>query len=390
MKTICGSGASSHLETRAAVDEAMAQAVSRLQGRAPSLGILFVSSRHGVEAAQARAKEVRPACDFVLATTAGEITDHGLTEGGIAVMLIAWGDAKHAIHSAASLDTDIPQLVGEICGGFQLASDPPRHGLYLLLGDGLSGNFEKLVVEILKQAAPDHQIVGGGAGDDGKLVRTFVGANGSDLNGGVVAVLIESRARWGTGVGHGVSPITPRMTVTRARGNVVHELDGEGALDFYRRLAASRGVALNEENTPGFLVSHELGVMLFEQPVRVRAPIRVEPDGGLFFAGEVPEGSTVCVVHGTPEAMIDAAREAAETARQALDGVPAAGVLVFSCICRRLTLGSRYGEELDALRAVFPNVPIVGSSSYGEIARSAGKLDGYHNNTIVVAAIPAG
>ena len=42
------------------------------------------------------------------------------------------------------------------------------------------------------------------------------------------------------------------------------------------------------------------------------------------------------------------------------------------------------------MRSVFPGVPIAGFLTYGEIARYSGRLDGWHNTTAVVTAIPAG
>jgi hypothetical protein len=128
--------------------------------------------------------------------------------------------------------------------------------------------------------------------------------------------------------------------------------------------------------------------LLFDGIVRVRAPIRLEQDGALFLAGAVPEGSLVCVVRGSHEEIIAAARAAAEEARDALAGGQAAGILVFSCVCRGMVLGDRYGEEIAAIRSVFPDVPMAGFSSYGEVARTRSRLAGYHNDTIVVVAIP--
>jgi small ligand-binding sensory domain FIST len=41
------------------------------------------------------------------------------------------------------------------------------------------------------------------------------------------------------------------------------------------------------------------------------------------------------------------------------------------------------------VRATFGDVPVAGFLTYGEIARYRGRLDGWHNATAVVAAIPA-
>jgi hypothetical protein len=54
-----------------------------------------------------------------------------------------------------------------------------------------------------------------------------------------------------------------------------------------------------------------------------------------------------------------------------------------------MILDGRFGQEIDAVRSVFPDVPVAGLLTYGEIARFKGRLDGWHNATAVVTAIPA-
>jgi hypothetical protein len=51
--------------------------------------------------------------------------------------------------------------------------------------------------------------------------------------------------------------------------------------------------------------------------------------------------------------------------------------------------GCSTAGELTAVRSVFPDVPVAGLLTYGEIARFKGRLDGWHNTTAVVTAIPA-
>jgi hypothetical protein len=97
----------------------------------------------------------------------------------------------------------------------------------------------------------------------------------------------------------------------------------------------------------------------------------------------------MCIVAGRPGKMLEGAEHAAREAAQALGGKPAAGLLIFDCVCRGHILGRDFEKEIDCVRSVFPGVPIAGFLSYGEIARFKGKLDGYHNNTIVVVALPA-
>ena len=48
-----------------------------------------------------------------------------------------------------------------------------------------------------------------------------------------------------------------------------------------------------------------------------------------------------------------------------------------------------YSAATKTVRAAFPGVPVAGFLTYGEIARFKGHMDGWHNTTAVVAAIPA-
>src|SRR6185436_10996919 len=99
--------------------------------------------------------------------------------------------------------------------------------------------------------------------------------------------------------------------------------------------------------------------------------------------------SMVSILSGDPHIMVDAARAAAEDARSRLEGAKPAGVIVFDCVCRGMMLGDGFSHEIEAVRSVFGTVPIAGFLTYGEIARLPGQMDGWHNATVVVAAIPA-
>jgi methyl-accepting chemotaxis protein len=96
----------------------------------------------------------------------------------------------------------------------------------------------------------------------------------------------------------------------------------------------------------------------------------------------------VSILDGDPVSMVDAAKSAAEEAKKHLGGKKAAGILLFDCVCRGMILKDGFQKEIDAVRSVFGDVPIAGFLTYGEIARYQGKLDGWHNATAVVVAIP--
>lgn len=397
MGTICGSGSATAADTVEVVEQAIDDARPRLGETRPTLGLLFVSPVHDLARALRAARKRLAGIDWLGCTTAGEITELGLTQGGVSTFLIGWGDASHRLDAVRPLQGAANGIAGELAARCAALLEGERgagrtHLASLLLGDGLHPGFEALIAEI-RRVVPGHQtLVGAGAGDDGALARTFVGTfvgtGESALEGGVTALHVASSRGWGVGIGQGVTPSSARMTVTRSVGNVVYELDEQPALAVFAEYARARGDAFDPAAPGAYLVQNELGIYFFDDIVRVRAGIGLTADGGVRYAGEVPEGASVAVVRGEPLGLIAAARGAAERARAALDG-PAAGVLLFSCVTRGTILGERYPEEIRAIVDVFGRgVPLAGFLSYGEVARVKDKLDGYHNHTVVVAAIP--
>jgi methyl-accepting chemotaxis protein len=231
--------------------------------------------------------------------------------------------------------------------------------------------------------------VGGAAGDEGRFVSTTVGAGdraGSDAG---AALSVFGARPWGIGVGHGLQSASKPMRVTKAEGNVVFEIGGEPAFSVYRKHAEARGIRLTPENAGAYLIENELGIHFFDKVSRARAPLSVGRDGSLACAAHIPKGSMVSILRGEPDAMVRAANAAAREAHGRLEGAEPAGVILFDCVCRGMILKDHFDREIDAVRQVFPGVPVIGFLTYGEIARSSVLLEGWHNTTAVVVAIPA-
>ena len=173
-----------------------------------------------------------------------------------------------------------------------------------------------------------------------------------------VAAHIFDKAQWGVGVDHGLRPKTKRMTVTKAKRAVLYELDGRPAFDVYKDYAAEKGVALDPKTAGSFLVGNELGVFFLDELHHARAPVGVGAAGELNLVADIEEGASVCILDGEPDSMVEACQRAATEAKANLKGAKAAGVLVFDCVCRGMILGDKFQREIDAVRKVFPDVPV--------------------------------
>jgi hypothetical protein len=393
MTTIVASASSRSADPKTAATDVARRARARLGNAKPSYGFLFVSPDRDLQATLAHVVETTHGAQIVGATTAGELTEVGLSHGTATLLLVSSDASSAAVAFSEQLRADPLAAAGDIVANVPEARKAAgqrdrRHLTTVLLTDGLCGTGEQLVVDLQGRGQGSYQIVGGAAGDEGKFQATSVGANGRAATNAAAALHVFSASPWGVGVNHGLRSTTAQMRVTKAQGNVVHELDGQPAFTVYQRHAAERGVKLSAADATPYMVSNQLGIHFFQDIARSRAPLSVGEDLSLTCAAEIPKGSMVSILDGNPVSMVDAARSAAEEAKQHLDGKKAAGVLLFDCVCRGMILKDGFDKEIEAVRSVFGSVPIAGFLTYGEIARYQGKLNGWHNATAVVVAIP--
>jgi methyl-accepting chemotaxis protein len=238
------------------------------------------------------------------------------------------------------------------------------------------------------------QLAGGAAGDDLAMKKTHVGCNQYVATNAVVVAMIYSKQRLGVGVGHGHTPISRSVKVTKATGNVVNELDGRPAWTVWKELSRDAAMKsglnpdhLKEADEGAYLLRYEAGLPI-EGGVKVRAPLSRSADGSISFAAGIPHGADLQVTSTSAEEQIQSAGVAARDAMSKMNGGEVAGAVVFDCICRNLILGGQFGNAVRSISHSLGDVPIAGFETYGEIALSAGDMSGFHNTTTVVLTFP--
>ena len=107
------------------------------------------------------------------------------------------------------------------------------HKVLLLLTDGLAGDQQQIVRGAYGVLGASVPLVGGCAGDDLKMTRTFQFHGDEVLTDAVVAAGIASDAPLGIGVRHGWRRVGEPMLVTSSADNRVYTLDDRPALDVY-------------------------------------------------------------------------------------------------------------------------------------------------------------
>lgn len=270
--------------------------------------------------------------------------------------------------------------------GEQLAA-PDLAGVFLL-ADGLQFNGSELVAGLTDVVGSHVPLHGGLAGDGADFVETTVVANGPAQSGIVAAVgFYGDRVRLGCGSAGGWEVFGPRRRITRAVDNVVYELDGKPALDLYERYLGEEAADL-----PGSGLLYPLRIFDPANPDHdiVRTLLAIDRQArSITFAGSMPEGWTAQLMRGSLDRLTDGAARAAAQAVLPEGWTGDGAAFLVSCIGRRLLMGQRAQEEVEAVRSVFRNnLPMLGFYSYGEISPHA--VTGFselHNQTMTVMTI---
>ncbi len=182
-----------------------------------------------------------------------------------------------------------------------------------VLSDGLAVNGSQLAEGMAGAVSAQVAITGGLAGDGTDFARTFVVAGREARSGMVAAVgLYGSRLRVGCASLGGWDSFGPERLVTRSRGSVLFELDGQSALGLYKRYL---GEHARELPASGLLFPLAVRQPGFDEPI-VRTILSVnEAEQSLTFAGDVPEGAHARLMKANFDRLIDGATDAAVVCR---------------------------------------------------------------------------
>ena len=364
-----------------AADRAMA-------GDDAKLLIVFCSAAQDLAAVVGQIRDRAGPVPLIGCSTAGEIATDGPSEASVVVAAFGGAGFSVATALAEGASLDLRAAGAAVAGCLAEVEDRP-HRVLLLLTDGLAGDQQEIVRGAYGVLGAGVPLVGGCAGDDLRMARTFQVYGDRVLTDAVVAAGIGSDAPLGIGVHHGWRRVGEPMLVTSSRGNRVYTLDNEPALDVYlRRLALSDLASSSAEELTRIALTHPLGLG------RRAGEEQVRFIGGGDFAersltciAEVPQGALVWLMEGDDASVLNATDAACRDSLLALDGRPAVGVLVFDCIARRGVLGQEgIKTEIDRVAASAGGAPVAGFYTYGEIARTRG-MSGFHNQTLVVLSI---
>jgi hypothetical protein len=328
-------------------------------------------------------RAAHPFAQIVGCSTAGEICGTRVQDDSLVATALAFDTTR-----VRATEVEIAQAGGSEQAGATLAqalsADDLAH--VLVFSDGLLVNGTELVKGLCGKLPAGVAVTGGLSADGARFEKTQVYFNGKVGSGRVVAIgLYGSRLRVGYSSLGGWDPFGPERLVTRSKGNVLYELDGESALEVYKRYLGPDAADL-----PASGLRFPLSVRSGPNDTGVVRTILAinEQDQSLTFAGDVPQGMYARLMRTNFDRLIEGATDAGTSSRDALGPNAPEFAILISCVGRKLVLQQRTEEEVEGVRSSLGKLPVMaGFYSYGEISpfTTHGRSE-LHNQTMTITA----
>jgi hypothetical protein len=314
-----------------------------------------------------RLRENYPTADIVTCSTSGEIYDDAVSDNTVSVVAIEFDDTV-----VKTFSININEAASSFDAGKTIFSALNSEGLayVMVISDGGLVNGSELVRGIDGVNKKNIPVTGGLAGDADRFNFTLVGCNKEPGTGNIVAIgFYGNRLKIGHSSIGGWEIFGPEKKVTHSVSNVLFEIDNKSALELYKQYL---GKYANE--LPG-------SALLFPLYVRpkgsetgvVRTILSIDNENqSMTFAGDIPLGSIVRFMKANFDKLIDAATLAAVNSitqfQESVNSKPRLALLI-SCVGRKLILGKRIDEEVEAIKEIFGEKTLLsGFYSYGEIS----------------------
>lgn len=321
-------------------------------------------------------------------TTAGEISNQGVADHTCVVTAVRF-DSSRVIES----NTALSGMADSFAAGQRLGQQLPLAGLkaVMVLGQGVAINGSNLIGGLASVLGSSVPITGGLAGDAAAFKESWV-LNGNGVhNDQVVCVgLYGDHLSYSHGSFGGWQPFGPARKVTRSEQNVLVELDGEPALEVYKRYLGEHAKDLPAS---GLLFPFAMLGSDHSEIGLIRTILGIdETAGSMTLAGDIEPDGYLRLMHASTDALVDGAEAAARAAQKMWASSGPSLALLVSCVGRKLVMGGRVDEEVEAVGDVFGQKAVLtGFYSNGEISPFTGNAPcKLHNQTMTITHISEG
>lgn len=368
------------LDSQDAIKEVLEQCHKQLGDLHAQAGILFAGIDHNFELILNKINEIYPEIELIGCTTDGELSSvHGFTEDSIALTLFVTEQLKFKAGVADKISVDPLTNIKKAAEKTKLdLGQEPK--LCITTPSSLTVDGEDVIDGFRMGLGKNFPIFGGSAGEQWRFLgTTYQFYNNNVFTDAAPFLLLSGPLVFSMGVESGWMPIGKKAKVNKAENNIVYKIGDLSALDFYKYY-------LGDSVGEGELIPGEYPLAVYEhneESFYLRALIALDlQKGSITFAATVPEGATVQITHATRDKIINAATKSVNSAISEYPGSKPSVAICFTCASRKQVLGTRVKEEYMVLKDNFPDLPIVGFYTYGEIGPlKKDRPSRFHNET---------
>lgn len=308
-----------------------------------------------------------PDAKVIGTSTSGEILDGKMQDNSISLSFAVFENTKIKTYYAPIVDFDSGKKMAEdimepntkaiISFSESLKSDPPS----------FFKGFESINNEVI--------IAGGNAGDNENFKKTFViKDNHIYFEGIVLCTLVSESLLVHNDYTLNWTPIGSELTITKAQGNIVSEINNQPILEIYKYYFGDD----IEKDLPNSIVDFPL--IKNENGIDIaRSLLMLLEDQSFFYAGQFSVGDKVRFAIGNVNEVL----ENAHNFSQEVSKKSSEGIFVYSCSVRRNFLKSELENEFKLLNTI---APCSGFLTYGEFYNT-GKSNQVLNITTTILSL---
>jgi len=369
------------LDTKDAIEEVLKQCSEQLDDLKPQAGLLFTGVDHDFEFILNRINEVYPEIELIGGTSGGEISStYGFSDDSIVFTLFCSDNLEFKAGLVEQISKDI---ISEVQNAIEITkSEMKFEPIICLITPCLSYMVDKELklnnidhfLELFEKGFGASFPIFGGCTGNMKWQGDFQFYNFRVHSDSAPFLLISGPLLFSCGVESGWVPIGQKTAVSHADKNIVYKIGEHSALNYYKHY-------LGEIDFIG-VMEYPLAIFQsYEEKYYLRGSTLFDTEeGSMTFTGDIPEGTTVQLTHATRDKIIEGAKMAVQSAISQYPGKRPSIALCFSCAARKIVLGTKVSEEYEMLKNDFPDLPVAGFYTGGEIGPLGNKKSAQLHN----------
>ena len=292
---------------------------------------------------------------------------------GLSVMVISSDTIKgksFLVKAAPKNETLTAQKIVQESGS---GGGPDNIGI---LFPDFSQTHPELLLNALRKIVPEASWVGGCPSANNNSQATYQAARGQAATKSVCGMYLSGSFHTVLGVAQSAIPVGKTYTITEAKENVIHKLDGKNAYDSLAALAKATAIPPSQDPNAWIFMAFSPAdgkEAIGREEYFVRNILGVDPQRGIIaVAAHVHEGQKVSFALRDGKMAREDLRNLLRRIKRDLPGPVRLG-LYFNCCARGRSLYQSSGVDTSIIEEELGKFPLAGFFTYGELGPVLGQ-----------------